>query len=104
MLGGAEFVCKLICTPSTRQAGGRCPLLLGLARYNISTPQAFVQRPVHIIIVNISIFRYNVEEDDHIGVHGDLRADVPTGSAWVLDPTLPTDAAPTVPSAPHYTL
>ena len=35
-----------------------------------------------------------------MGVDGDQRLDVPTGSAWVLDPTLPTIAAPTVQSAP----
>ena len=34
-----------------------------------------------------------------MGVDGDQRLDVPTGSAWVLDPTLPTIAAPTVQSA-----
>ena len=35
-----------------------------------------------------------------LNVDGDQRADVPTGSAWVLDPTLPTDAVPTVPTVP----
>ena len=33
-------------------------------------------------------------------VHGDLRAGVPSGSAWVLGPTLLADAAHNVPTLP----
>ena len=46
-------------------------------------------------IYDIQIQEKEEEEVGHIGVHGDLGADVPSGSAWVLRPTLPTDAAPT---------
>ena len=34
-------------------------------------------------------------------VHGDLRAGVPSGSAWVLGPTLLADAAHNVPTLPN---
>ena len=47
-------------------------------------------------IYDIQIQEKEEEEVGHIGVHGDLGADVPSGSAWVLRPTLPTDAAPTL--------
>ena len=33
-------------------------------------------------------------------VHGDLRAGVPSGSAWVLGPTLLADAVHNVPTVP----
>ena len=37
-------------------------------------------------------------------VHGDLRAGVPSGSAWVLGPTLLADAAHNVPTLPNVAI
>ena len=78
----AQFVCKLI--------QHQVPTRACLAQHQhcpVESPSSILA-PVENIYITFRL-------EDHIGVHGDLGADVPSGSAWVLHPTLPTDAAAT---------
>ena len=87
-----QFVCKLI--------QHRVPNRACLAQHHHCPAES----PLSILAPVENIYQIQIqeekeekeEEEGHIGVHGDLGADVPSGSAWVLHPTLPTDAAPTL--------